>query len=289
MSVQSVEAELEKEDIKSTAKDSIFRDLFRIRRYSLLLYLALHPEDTDVTEDDIDYVTIENIITDQQYNDLGMMIRGKLIVLLEAQSTWTMNIIIRILLYLAHTWNRYIEETKQNRYGSKKLDLPKPEFYVIYTGSPKREEKWIHLSKEFFNGSAEFLEVNVRVMYGDECKGNIINQYADFTKVYDAQVKQHGRTRKAILETIRICKDKNILKDYLEDREKEVISIMTALFNQKRAVEQYGYEKMEEGREEGREEERKKNIRSMAKFMPVEQIARILEIPVEKVTYLLTN
>ena len=34
-------------------------------------------------------------------------------------------------------------------------------------------------------------------------------------------------------------------------REKEVASIMMALFNQEKAVEQFGYERMQEGRKEG--------------------------------------
>lgn len=34
--------------------------------------------------------------------------------------------------------------------------------------------------------------------------------------------KLHGKTRTAILETIRICKDKNVLTEYLLEREKEV-------------------------------------------------------------------
>jgi hypothetical protein len=34
------------------------------------------------------------------------------------------------------------------------------------------------------------------------------------------------------LETIRICKDKNILKEYLESRESEVITIMMSLYDE---------------------------------------------------------
>ncbi len=37
----------------------------------------------------------------------------------------------------------------------------------------------------------------------------------------DEQRKLHGRTRKAVTETIRICKDKNVLREYLEEREME--------------------------------------------------------------------
>lgn len=60
--------------------------------------------------------------------------------------------IIRSLMYLAQTWQEYIEHTKQNVYGSKKLNLPKPELYVIYMGDQKKHPEWITMSEEFFDG-----------------------------------------------------------------------------------------------------------------------------------------
>ena len=276
------ESDSQKSDVKTTSKDSVFRDLFGDRKYALQLYQAIHPEDTDVTEADIGNVTIKNIFTDQQYNDLGMTVRGKLLLMLEAQSSWTVNIIIRIFLYLAHTWNEYIESTRQNRYGSKKLAVPRPEFYVIYSGDRKDRPKWLRLSEEFFEGNKEYLEINVKVLYGDG-KGDIISQYVDFTKVYNEQVRLYGKTREAVLSTIRICQDRNVLKEYLSGREKEVINIMMGLFDQEKAVEQFGNEKKEEGRMEGRVEgklESKKEaaINMKAEGLPESMIAKILDV-----------
>ncbi len=42
--------------------------------------------------------------------------------------------------------------------------------------------------------------------------------------------KQHGMMRKAVTETIHICKDRNVLREYLLEREKEVVMIMMSLF-----------------------------------------------------------
>ena len=72
-----------------------------------------------------------------------------------------------------------------------------------------------------------------------------------FCKVFDDCVKRYGRTQKAIEETLRICKDRNLLKEYLEKRETEVKGIMLTLFNQERVTELYGMEMREEGRAEG--------------------------------------
>ena len=39
--------------VKRNIKDSVFTDLFKIKKYSLELYKSLHPEDKDVTESDL--------------------------------------------------------------------------------------------------------------------------------------------------------------------------------------------------------------------------------------------
>lgn len=78
------------------------------------------------------------------------------------------------------------------------------------------------------------------MLYGDGQK-DIISQYVTFTKVYQEQAELLGRKIEAVRETNRICKDKGVLEEYLSAHEKEVISIMMALFDQEKAVEQFGY------------------------------------------------
>ena len=114
---------------KKTAKDSVFRDLFGTPKYLLQLYETLHPEDTNVTEADLGNVTIENVLLNQMYNDLGFTVGSRLMILVEAQSTWRENIIVRALMYLANTWQEYIQNNKMNVYGTTKIDLPRPELY----------------------------------------------------------------------------------------------------------------------------------------------------------------
>lgn len=100
-------------------------------------------------------------------------------------------------------------------------DALSDELYVIYTGDRKERTEYISLADEFFDRQKTFLDAKIKVLYGSG-QGDIISQYVTFTKVYDGQRKLHGRTRKAVTETIRICKDKNVLKEYLDEREKEV-------------------------------------------------------------------
>ncbi|MCM1526587.1 MAG: hypothetical protein NC091_05000, partial [Bacteroides sp.] len=113
------QAETEENIAKFTIKNSVFSDLFKIKKYLLQLYKALHPEDTAATEDELTDITIRNVLTDNLYNDLGFSLGEKIFILVEAQSVWTLNIIIRALLYLAQTYHDYFERTNQNLYKSK--------------------------------------------------------------------------------------------------------------------------------------------------------------------------
>ena len=200
------------------------------------LYLSLHPEDTGITEDDLTDITIENVLVNDLYNDLGFRVGDRLIILVEAQSTWSPNILIRSLLYVATTYQNYINERNLDVYSSKKISIPKPELYVIYTGEHKERPKEMILSEEFFKDIEDIsLDVKVKMIYGDN-EDDIIGQYVIFTKVYDEQRKLYGRTRKAIEETIRICKEKNVLKEYLESHEGEVVTMMMTLFDEEQIM-----------------------------------------------------
>lgn len=166
---------------KRTAKDTVFTSLFRDKGYLLRLYQALHPEDTSAKEEDLKIITLENIMAGGIFNDLGFLLKEKLIFLIEAQSTWTVNILVRVVLYLAKSYQDYILRTGQDIYGSRKVKLPKPEIYVIYTGSRKARPETISFAKEFFPDEECCLDVAVHMIYDGE-KGDIINQYVTFTK-----------------------------------------------------------------------------------------------------------
>ena len=176
------------------------------------------------------YENYKNILLDQSYNNLGFQVGSRLVVLVEAQASWTPNIIVRCLMYLAQTYQEYFESTGQNVYSRRKLDLPRPELYVIYTGSRKTRPDCLYLTDEFFDGNESAVEVKVKMIY-DGREGDIIHQYVAFTRIYNEQVKLHGRTREAVMEIIRICKDEDVLREYLRSREKEVVDIMMMLFD----------------------------------------------------------
>lgn len=124
-------------------------------------------------------VTINNVLVDDIYNDLGFRVGDRVMILVEAQSTWSVNIIVRSLLYLATTWQKYIDDNSLDVYRSTRIRLPRPELYVLYTGNRKTRPKQITLQKEFFKNQQIAIDVRVKMLYGSDSE-DVISQYVTF-------------------------------------------------------------------------------------------------------------
>ena len=46
------------------------------KEYQLKLYKELFPQDITITENDLELVTLDNVLTIHPYNDLGLLVRG---------------------------------------------------------------------------------------------------------------------------------------------------------------------------------------------------------------------
>ena len=175
----------------------------------------------------------------------------------------------------------YLAQTKQPLYINMKVQILESELYVIYTGSRQERPVEMSLSREYFGGMECAVDVKVKMIYDGTVSeetggGDIINQYVFFTKICNEQVKLYGRIKKAIIETIRICKDRNVLKEYLESRE-EVVDIMMVLYDEEEAMRTYV--------ESERYDEKVKTAARMIADgdLPVEKIAQYSGLALEKV------
>ena len=101
------------------------------------------------------------------------------------------------------------------------------------------------------------LDIVARVCY-ESSDGDILSQYITFAKVFDGQIRLYGNTRKAIEETIKICRDKGVLESYLKNE--EVASIMYTFMDKNEAYENALRTERKEGRAEGRAEGEEKGI-----------------------------
>lgn len=218
---------------KRKIKDSVFTDLFRIPKYQTELVNALDPQ-INAKSEDIELVTLKNVFINQIYNDFGALVKNKLIFCVESQSTWSLNIIFRLFIYAANTYQSYINDKKHGQidlYTSMKQELPVLNCSVIYCGKVQRDlPKYISLNKDFWKGNSP-LDLKVRVL-NTAGKENIVEEYISFCHTFDEQVNLYGYTLRAIQETIGKCLCENILQNYLEERQKEVQNIMFTLLDE---------------------------------------------------------
>lgn len=99
---------------------------------------------------------MENILSTGLYNDWGIQVRDKLLLLVEAQSTFSENLTLRMLRYLATTYKKYVEEHKLDLYTGRGVSILRPELYVVYIGERRDVLDTLLLSSLYKGtGSAE--------------------------------------------------------------------------------------------------------------------------------------
>ena len=188
---------MKRNQIKHCVKDSLFSSLVKTGDSLKKIYLSLHPEDTLVKDSDLVIKKIENVIFTGIYNDLSFTVRGKTIVFLEVQSTWSNNILLRFLRYYAELLPSLIDRYLRLQYKSKSMeDLVVPEFYLLYTGKDKRKEKELELSKVFFS-EVDNINLKVKVLTKDNADG-ILKEYTEFCIIFDECKKRCETAEEAI-------------------------------------------------------------------------------------------
>ena len=94
--------------VNAKYKDSVFSLLFSKPELLWELYAALEgvdlPDDVPVTIN-----TLQDVLFMDRINDISFEIDGKLIVLLEHQSTVNPNIPLRMLMYIARLYEKIID------------------------------------------------------------------------------------------------------------------------------------------------------------------------------------
>ena len=217
--------EMEKDGIQRKVnrrlKDSVFTALFGEIKYLRQLYAVLVDDQKEYRDEDFKILTLENVLAPDVYNDLGFMAGNQLLVLVEEQSSFNPNMAMRYLLYVANTYQNYIFEQKMNIYETKKLEFPEPKFYLVYTGSRQFEGKQLRLSDSFAGGEESKLELIVDILTEEAVRGSILEEYMKFCKIYDGNNQAIADKWEALKQTITYCIENNILKEFLQNRERE--------------------------------------------------------------------
>ena len=280
-----------------TLKDSLFIDLFSDKMRLIQLYKSLIDDDREISQDDIEILTIQNIILRGIYNDLGFRVKDEIIILMEAQTTYTTNIVLRILFYLSETLKNYIIDSSENKnlnelYNTKPRIIPKIKLFVVYTGDKMMQDHDLHLKDVMVeNDIISDIDMKVRVL----CTGNkksILGQYILFTQIYSKQKKECKDIETAVKNTIEICLNDEILKEYLDYRKMEVQEMITAFTTQEEAFESFLKDEVKAGEKRGRKEGREEGkIDALIKFFKngigLDVISKSLEISIDEVKSIL--
>ncbi|RRD93496.1 hypothetical protein EII17_12530 [Clostridiales bacterium COT073_COT-073] len=258
--------------VKHNIKDSLFTFLFHDIKYVKQLYAGLYPEEEGYNEEDFQIITLENIMVNNVYNDLGILVKDKLIILVEAQSTYNPNMAIRYLIYIANTYYNYILDYGVNIFGTKRAKFPRPEFFLVYTGKRIFEQKLLKLSDCYMDPEEDkqikeqkeiSLELLVHIITKADVEHSILGEYMTFCQTYDEYSKEADSREKrlqALRKTIAYCMEQNILKEFLSQKEREVQEIMMQVFTQEQAMEMVLTEEYNKGREEGIEKGMEKGM-----------------------------
>lgn len=269
-------------------KDSVFSLYMSEKRRLVEVYNAIFDKDYPL-DTPIEINTLDGALFQNRINDISFILDGKLIVLIEHQSTINENMPVRMLLYLGRIYEKYLE--KINIYRKRKIPLPAPEFVVLYIGRDSYpEEKYLKLSDSFVcmpegNNTAELTVriLNIQYEAGKELlkKSKSLREYSFFVNRVREYSEKEYDLKEAIRRAALDCEKLGVMQPFLKDNLSEVENMLFTEWNLEDAL------KIE--REEGREEGRREIIQSISEFLPIDKIAELLKIPVKDVEHLLEN
>ena len=285
-------------------KDSLFRSLFANEKAALALYNALHGTNYRAQDTDIRINTLDESLFTPQKNDLSFLLNGKLVVLVEHQSSINENMPFRFLHPVLRLLEHSIDD-KKAIYRKALVKLPRPQFIVLYNGTePFPNEKTLRLSGAFEKvESVEdiYLELAVRVYNINEGRNTEMANRCEELRGYayfvervrchesaerkrDPALDKAVITRVAIKKAIQDCKDRSLLMDFWDKLSAEEISMLGSEWDINIAMEVEREESFEKGREEGREESLEKVARNMLrKGFSFEEIAELSGLDIERV------
>lgn len=237
-------------------KDSVFTDLFGSDRDGkknfLDLYNALSGSDYKLKEVSLERKVIEQALYKTFNNDVSWEINGRLIVLVEHQSTVNENMPFRCLEYVTRIYEGIVP-VKQ-RYAEKVFKIPNPDFYIVYVGKKELPpEQELRLSDAFFEKDSSKLELVVKVKNCMDPKLLPISKTCDILKEYclfiEIVEQNYNRLfpKKSFKKAIEIAMERGILTDYLDRKSREVINMLCAKYSYKDDI----AVKQEEARNDG--------------------------------------
>lgn len=251
-----------------TYKSRIFAMLFSDRNELLKLYNAINGTSYDDPQL-LQVNTLENAVYMAMQNDVSFIIEMRLH-LYEHQSTYSPNLPVRYLLYVADVYSDYTKD--MNLYGTRAVKLPTPKFVIFYNGQEEQpDRKELKLSELFAipdsDPSLELTAVMLNINKGHNRKlmetCRTLHDYAEYTdrvRKYAAEMNLDEAVERAITE----CISEGILEDFLRKNRAEAKKVSIYEYDEERHMRQTREEGMEEGYANGMKQGIKQEKEQMA-------------------------
>ena len=294
--------------INRNYKDSVFVDLFAHDKTAkdnfVSLYNALHGTNLDAKTTEIEPVMIEQVLYMKFYNDIAMLIDGKIVVLVEHQSTINENMPFRMLEYIARIYEKITDPKK--KFGKSLMKLPMPEFYVFYNGKEdfpsetvmKLSDAFMDLNdnmlnncdlKNHINNQIFPLEISVKVININVDKENpilqhckVLNEYSEFIEQVKFNIDH--KIPDPFTKAIKQSSKNGFLSDYLQRKSTEVQNMLLMEYDYATDIEVQREEAFEKGLSQG---EHRKAIETAKNFLDmgisIEQIAQGTGLSIEEI------
>ena len=236
-------------------RDSLFRDIFNNADRLPEIYEALLGIKT--TASDITLATINETLFSGIKNDVGFIVGGQHVLLTEHQSTTNANMPLRMLMYLAEVYRRYVDADAV--YRKRLIPLPAPKFYVFYNGIEKMPDTWSLYLSDAFEGRKADLELAVEIININHQPGrpilekcHALKSYSVFVAKVRESVKNGSTLETAVGEAVRYCIANDYLGGYFRQKQKEeVFDMLNFVWDQERALEVRAEEARAEGLSQG--------------------------------------
>ena len=252
-------------------KDTVFRMLFSEKENAIELFNAL--EGTDYGPDtEVEFTTLDDAVYAGLKNDLGFIIGSRFIVLTEHQSSINNNMALRQLEYIARTYEKLVDSA--SLFSSRRVKIPAPEFFVIYTGREEWKAKTLRLSDSFLaepsENSLELVVKIINVRYNTDKDDEIQEILARSEKLrgyslllaYISEGREQGLDVKdAVDGAVRRCVREGVLKEFLEKNSPEVGSMLFKEITNEEFAEIRAKEAAEIAYDKGRNDGHKKGER----------------------------
>ena len=273
-------------------KSRLFVMIFEEKRKLLELYNAVsgkHYEDPELLEIN----TLENAIYMSMRNDLSFLIDARLS-LYEHQSTYSPNLPLRFLLYLADLLSGMTRD--ENLYGSRKVLIPPPRFVVFYNGEEEQPDRKILKLSDLYAVEEEKPRLELEVVLLNINQGHnkelmeachTLWEYAEYTDRVRKYAKEEG-IAEAVERAISECIKEGILREFLEKNRAEAKNVSIYEYDQEKHLRQEREAAWEEGEKIGREEGGEKKMmeliqKKLSKGKTIPEIAEALEAVLEAV------